>query len=87
MEVHMELSKKTTILFSPALHERLSKLAAERHVSLGNLVRIACERQYGLHSAQSRLAAVQRLAELDLPVADTRTMKEQSVPSPEHLCP
>lgn len=83
----MELSKKTTILFTPALHERLSRLAAERRVSLGQLVRAACERQYGLHSAQSRLAAVHRLGALDLPVADTRAMKEQSVPSPEDLCP
>lgn len=83
----MELSKKTTILFSPALHERLSRLAAERRVSLGELVRSACERQYGLYSAQTCLDAVRRLGGLALPVADTDTMKEQSVPSPEELFP
>ena len=83
----MELSKKTTILFSPVLHDRLSKLAAERHVSLGELVRSACEIQYGLRSPESRLEAVRELATLHLPVADTRTMKEQSVPSAEALCP
>ena len=30
MEVYMDLTKKTTILFSPELHRRLSKLAACR---------------------------------------------------------
>ena len=83
----MELSKKTTILFSPALHNRLSKLAAQRHISLGELVRSACETQYGRFSTESRLEAVRELAELSLPVADIRTMKEQSVPSAEALCP
>lgn len=32
----MELSKKTTILFSPEFHRRLSRLAARRGVSLGD---------------------------------------------------
>ena len=57
------------------------------HLSLGELVRSACETQYGLSSTESRLEAVRELAELRLPVADTRTMKEQSVPSAEALCP
>jgi len=83
----MELSKKTTILFPPALHDRLAKLAAERQVSLGELVRAACETQYGLHSPESRLEAVRKLAALHPPVADTRTMKEQSVASAEALGP
>ena len=83
----MELSKKTTILSSPALHDRLSHLALEKHVSLGELVRSACEKQYGLSCAGSRLSAVRQLAALDLPVTDTRTMKEQSVPSAEELGP
>jgi hypothetical protein len=87
MEVPLELSKKTTILLSPALHDRLSKLAAEKHVSLGELIRSACEQQYGLSSVESRLGAVRQLAALDLPVTDTRTMKEQSVPSADALCP
>lgn len=44
----MELSKKTTILFSPETHERLTELAARRGVSLGELVRDACVAQYGI---------------------------------------
>lgn len=81
----MELSKKTTILFPPELHERLSRLAAQKGVSLGELVRRACEKHYGLMSTQARIEAVQALAKLNLPVADTRTMKEQSVPQPQEL--
>lgn len=54
----MELSKKTTILFPPDLHERLARLAEMRGVSLGALVREACAEHYGLRPAEDRLAAV-----------------------------
>jgi len=66
----MELSKKTTILFSPQLHERLSRLAAEKRTSLGELVRSACEQRYGAPSPQEKLTAVRKLAGLSLPVSD-----------------
>ena len=83
----MELSKKTTILFTPELHERLARLARQKGVSLGELVREACERQYGLLSPEDRRAAVRELAELALPVGDTRSMKEESVATPDDLLP
>jgi len=85
MEVHMELSKKTTILFPPDLHERLSRLAAQKGISLGELVRSACEKQYGIVSREDRLAAVRKLAALELPVGDPGEMKLESVPDPEEL--
>jgi hypothetical protein len=81
----MELSKKTTILFPPDLHERLSRLAAQKGVSLGELVRSACETQYGIVSKEDRLAAVRRLATLELPVGNTLEMKLESDPDPEEL--
>ena len=81
----MELSKKTTILFPPDLHERLSRLAAQKGISLGELVRSACERLYGIHSREDRIEAARNLAALDLPVGDTLEMKQQSVPTPEEL--
>jgi hypothetical protein len=83
----MELSKKTTILLSPALHRRLSQLAAQRRTSIGELVRTACERQYGLLADEDRLAAARALAAFRLPVADVRTMKEESVPRPDEPLP
>lgn len=75
----MELSKKTTILFPPELHERLIRLAKRRRTSLGALIRRACEREYGHASAEERMAAVRELESLGLPVASPRAMKRQSV--------
>jgi predicted transcriptional regulator len=87
MEVDMELSKKTTILFSPELHRRLTQLAARRQVSLGELVREACEIQYGVAGSASRLEAVRGLAGLALPVGTTGEMKHESQPAPDGLLP
>ncbi len=83
----MELSKKTTVLFPPGLHDRLSRLAAQQGTSLGDLVRTACERQYRLTSREERLSAVRNLAALKLPAASPRKMKRQAVPSPEEILP
>ena len=81
----MELTKKTTILFPPVLHERLTQLATQRGTSLGDLVRSACEREYGEPSREERRAAVRQLSSLRLPVGGVRRMKRESVPSPEDL--
>lgn len=81
------LSKKTTILFSPDLHERLSRRAAETGASLGELVRTACERLYNLPSKEEKLAAVRALGAMRLPVGNPRQMKRQAVPQPERLLP
>ena len=81
----MELSKKTTILFSPDLHERLARLARERGTSIGELVRTAVERQYGLVSREERLEAVNALAALQLPVSSPEQMARESVPTPEEI--
>lgn len=83
----MELTKKTTILFSPDLHARLQRLAKQQGTSLGELVRSACERQYALASADERLAAVEALAALELPVGSPEEMARESVPSPDELMP
>ena len=82
-----QLSKKTTILFPPDLHARLLRLAEQRRTSLGELVRSACERQYGLATPEDRLAAVEALAALRLPVGTPEEMARESVPSPEELLP
>jgi len=87
MEVDMELSKKTTILFPPDLHEHLVQIARRQGRSLGELVRLACESQYGLVSKEERLRAVEEIGRLNLPVGDVREMKRQSVPAPDDLLP
>ncbi len=81
----MELSKKTTILFSPRLHRHLSDLAERRGVSLGELVREACATAYGIVDQDASVAAVESLTALRLPVGSPRDMKRESVPSAESL--
>ena len=83
----MELSKKTTILFPPELHDRLTRLAAQRRTSLGSLVREACERQYGRSAPEDRLRAVRALAQLSLPVGSPEEMARESLPSADELLP
>jgi predicted DNA-binding protein len=81
------LNKKTTILFPPRLHQRLARLAGQMGTSLGELVRSACEHEYGAAPAEEKLAAVRRMVGLALPVASVRRMKRESVPSAERLAP
>ncbi len=83
----MELTKKTTILFPPDLHSFLTSLAKRRGSSLGELVRSACENQYGFADPVRRLEAVSKLATLNLPIGNPRELKEQSVPSADELMP
>ena len=80
-----KLTKKTTILLQPALHERLTRLAAQRRTSIGELIRSACERQYGLAGSEGRWVAVRALAELSLPVGSPGALKRESVPSPDEI--
>lgn len=78
----MELTKKTTILFTPDLYLKLEKIAREQGTSVGNLVRQACERQHKLHTTADRLKAVNDLAELRLPVGSPEDMEVESAPRP-----
>jgi len=81
------LTKKTTILFSPGLHERLTRLAEQHGTSLGELVRSACKHQYGMVPAAEKVAAVRRMAALALPVASMRRMKRESIADAGSLAP
>jgi len=85
MEVDMELSKKTTILFSPEQHDRLVRLAKRQGTSLGALVREACQERYGLVSEEERLTALDELRALALPVDTPARMKRESAPEPHEL--
>ena len=87
MEVHMELSKKTTILFPESLHKRLAQMAKQNKTSLGKLVRNACEKQYGLVSQSEAKQALGELAALSLPVEDMPELKVQLNPTPGKLMP
>lgn len=83
----MELTKKTTILLSPRLHHQLARLAGQRRTSIGELIRRACERQYGFGGDESRVAAARALGSFHLPVGDVAEMKRQSVPDADESLP
>ena len=83
----MELSKKTTILFTPDLHRQLTEQAERRGVSMGELVREACVATYGLVDPGARSSAVQALAALALPVGSPADMKRESQPDADILLP
>lgn len=74
-------------MLPPELHDHLERVAEQRGISLGELVRHACETQYGVVSEETRLAAVRELAALSLPVGDPDQMKRESVPGAEDLLP
>jgi hypothetical protein len=81
----MELSKKTTILFPPDLHNQLELLAKEKGTSIGELVRQACRERYRLGSKEERLEAIDRLSRLNLPVGAPDEMKRESVVESDKL--
>lgn len=82
-----KLTKKTTILLQPELHRRLTRLADQRGTSLGELVRSACEKQYGIGGSEERIQAVRAIGALDLPVSEPGQMKRESQPQPDELLP
>ena len=85
MDMDMELTKKTTILFSPRLYGQLARLAEQRHSSVGKLVREACQTQYSLSTPGERLELVSELAGLCLPVGTPEEMERESVAAVEPL--
>ena len=81
----MELSKKTTLLMTPDLHELLAVESQKTGRSMGDLIRSACERQYGGRSKVEKLARLDALFQLNLPVANVATMKQESIEEPRAL--
>lgn len=72
--------RKTTILLTATLHERLVSLARRKGVSMGHLIRQAVEAQYGLVDPEERLEAVHALGAFSLPVDTVEVMKAESNP-------
>ncbi len=82
-----KLTKKTTILLQPELHRRLTRLADQRGTSLAELVRSACEKQYGIGGSKERIQAARAIGALELPVCAPAQMKRESQPQPDEFLP
>lgn len=74
-----QLTKKTTILFSPDLYRQLAEIAHTLHVSVAQLVRQAVVDRYILSDKKRRTQAVKELSEVYGPVSDWKTMEEEVV--------
>jgi hypothetical protein len=71
------LTKKTTILFSPAIYKQLARVAKQQGSSIAHLVRQAAIQCYLVPDRQTRLEAVKAIAAMNLPVADWPTMEAE----------
>lgn len=80
----MELIK-TTVQLPPELYGRIARLAEQRHSSVDELVREACQSQFLANEIAERLAIVDRMAKMNLPVGTPAEMKAESVPPVEPL--
>ncbi len=72
-------TERIQVLVSPELLARLRALARRERRSVGALVRDALEEAYFRDDVERRLAAVERLADMSLPVSDWEQMERESV--------
>ena len=79
----MELSHKTTILFSEDQFSALKSVAKAKGKSIGELIRSACEQVYASDNREGAVNAVLELEKLNLPVASVEEMKMEQVPFKE----
>ena len=71
------LTKKTTILFSPKVYRQLENVAKKQGTSVAHLVRQAAIQQYLLPDRKVRQQAVEALVAMNLPVADWPQMEHE----------
>ena len=71
------LTKKATILFSPAVYRKLERVAEREGTSVAHLIRQAAIQCYLVPDRRTRMEAVKALAAMQLPVADWPTMERE----------
>ena len=74
----MGLTARVQVLFEPSQVRRLRTLAESEGQSVGALVREAVERAYLRDEREARMAAIERLVAMSLPVADWEQMERES---------
>ncbi len=73
------MTKKTTILFPPALYREIEKEARLQGRSVGELVREAAMIRYGSGGVSARVEAVERLASLNDVVGDPEQIEDEII--------
>ena len=74
----MGMTARVQVLFEPSQVSRLQAIAEAEGKSVGALIRAAVERVYLEGDRARRLAAVAKMAEMSLPVADWEQMERES---------
>ncbi len=73
------LTKRVQVLLEPPQFARLEEIAKARKSSVGALIREAVGKEYFRTDRKERLAAVERMAAMTLPVADWEQMERESI--------
>ena len=73
------MTKKTTILFPPALYREIEEEARLQGRSVGELVREAAMIRYGSGGVSARVEAVERLASLNDVVGDPEQIEDEII--------
>lgn len=74
-----KMSRRVEIRFPDELSERLTQVAQREGCSVAALIREAVIERYGTVSREEKLAAVDRLATLEGPVASWEQMEDEIV--------
>jgi predicted DNA-binding protein len=81
------MTKKTTILFPPKVYRQLERMAKREGTSVANLVRQAAIQRYLVPDQKARLAAVEAIAAMRLPVSDWPQMEREIMEGRLGSCP
>lgn len=74
----MALTERTQVLLTPAQRSRLERIAAERGISVGAVIRQAIDALVG-RPQLSREEAARRLLAMEAPVDDWEIMEEEII--------
>jgi hypothetical protein len=72
----MAATKRAQVLMDPSDYERLEEIARLRHVSVGQLIRLALRKEY-LGAARATGGIVDAIAANDLPVDDWDVLEKE----------
>lgn len=72
-----QIEKKTTILLTPNLYRRLSRLSRLTNKSMGQLLRDAAERQYFSGPSREKEEIVRQMAQMNAPVGEPEEIEAE----------